>query len=147
MDQGAKAGAGYRSNGRTGERPFAQYWPFPASSCCRAVNQKNREFEVGTFGSADVAKFEVPLQRAPSNGGSSSHQMLRRRQMAPDGTASELRRLGSLANPITYDFVLAECGQLPQKALSIAVVPLTYARELPAAERMEGMRYPHKTRV
>lgn len=33
-----------------------------------------------------------------------------------------------------------------QKALSIAVVPLTYARELPAAERMERMRYPHKTR-
>lgn len=33
-----------------------------------------------------------------------------------------------------------------QKSLSIAVVPLTYARELPAAERMERMRYPHKTR-
>jgi hypothetical protein len=33
--------------------------------------------------------------------------------MAPDGTASELRGLGSLANPTTYDFVLAECGQLP----------------------------------
>jgi hypothetical protein len=33
-----------------------------------------------------------------------------------------------------------------QKALSIAVVPLAYARELPAAERMERMRYPHKTR-
>ena len=33
-----------------------------------------------------------------------------------------------------------------QKSLSIAVVPLTYARELAAAERMERMRYPHKTR-
>ncbi len=33
-----------------------------------------------------------------------------------------------------------------QKTLSIAVVPLAYARELPAAERMERMRYPHKTR-
>ena len=33
-----------------------------------------------------------------------------------------------------------------QQSLSIAVVPLTYARELPAAERMERMRYPHKTR-
>ena len=33
-----------------------------------------------------------------------------------------------------------------QKALSIAVVPLTYARELPAAEWVERMRYPHKTR-
>jgi hypothetical protein len=33
-----------------------------------------------------------------------------------------------------------------QKSLSIAVVPLTYARELPAVERMERMRYPHKTR-
>ncbi len=32
-----------------------------------------------------------------------------------------------------------------QKALSIAVVPLAYARELPAAEWMERMRYPHKT--
>ena len=33
-----------------------------------------------------------------------------------------------------------------QKALSIAVVPLPYARELPATERMKRMRYPHKTR-
>jgi hypothetical protein len=33
-----------------------------------------------------------------------------------------------------------------QKALSIAVAPLTYARELPATERMKRMRYPHKTR-
>ena len=33
-----------------------------------------------------------------------------------------------------------------QKSLSIAVVSLTHARELPAAERMERMRYPHKTR-
>src|SRR6266851_1029640 len=31
--------------------PFAQYWPFPASPCRRAVNQKGREFEVGLFGS------------------------------------------------------------------------------------------------
>jgi hypothetical protein len=33
-----------------------------------------------------------------------------------------------------------------QKALSIAVIPLTYARELSAAQRVERMRYPHKTR-
>jgi hypothetical protein len=33
-----------------------------------------------------------------------------------------------------------------QQTLSIAVVPLTYARELPAAERMERVRYPHKAR-
>ena len=33
-----------------------------------------------------------------------------------------------------------------QKALSIAVVPLAYARELPATERMKRMRYPYKTR-
>ena len=33
-----------------------------------------------------------------------------------------------------------------QKALSIAVVPLAYARELSATERMKRMRYPHKTR-
>ena len=33
-----------------------------------------------------------------------------------------------------------------QKSLSIAVVSLTHARELSAAERMERMRYPHKTR-
>ena len=33
-----------------------------------------------------------------------------------------------------------------QKSLSIAVVPLTYARELHTAERMKRMRYPHKTR-
>src|ERR1035438_7939775 len=41
--QRAKSGGGYRSNCRTGERPFAQYWPFPASPCRRAVNQKGRE--------------------------------------------------------------------------------------------------------
>lgn len=33
-----------------------------------------------------------------------------------------------------------------QKTLSIAVVPLTYASELPAAERMKRVHYPHKTR-
>src|SRR5271170_4575163 len=33
-----------------------------------------------------------------------------------------------------------------QQTLPIAVVPLTYARELLAAERMKRMRYPHKTR-
>ena len=33
-----------------------------------------------------------------------------------------------------------------QKALSIAVVPLAYARELSATERMKRMRYPYKTR-
>ena len=44
--QRAKSGGGYRSNCRTGERPFAQYWPFPASPCRRAVNQKGREFVV-----------------------------------------------------------------------------------------------------
>ena len=33
-----------------------------------------------------------------------------------------------------------------QKALSIAVMPLTYTRELPATERMERMRHPHKAR-
>src|ERR1700722_9954017 len=33
-----------------------------------------------------------------------------------------------------------------QKALSIAAVPLAYARELPATERMKRMRYPYKTR-
>jgi hypothetical protein len=33
-----------------------------------------------------------------------------------------------------------------QKALSIAVVPLTYACKLPAAERMKRMRYPDKAR-
>src|SRR4051794_31191014 len=33
-----------------------------------------------------------------------------------------------------------------QKGLSIPVVPLTYARELPARERMERMGYPYKTR-
>ena len=33
-----------------------------------------------------------------------------------------------------------------QQTLPIAVVPLTYARELLATERMKRMRYPHKTR-
>ena len=33
-----------------------------------------------------------------------------------------------------------------QKSLSIAVAPLTYARELPATEWMKRMRHPHKTR-
>ena len=50
-----------------------QYWPFPASPGHRAANQKDREFVASSFGSADVAKFEVPLRRALSNGGSSSH--------------------------------------------------------------------------
>ena len=33
-----------------------------------------------------------------------------------------------------------------QQTLPIAVVPLTYAHELLATERMKRMRYPHKTR-
>ena len=42
---------------------FPQYWPFPASPCRRAVNQKDKEFVVGLFGSANVPKFEVFLMR------------------------------------------------------------------------------------
>src|SRR5665811_2511075 len=57
-----------------------QYWPFPASPGHRAANQKDREFVASSFGSADVAKFEVPLRRALSNGGSSSHPV----EMASD---------------------------------------------------------------
>src|ERR1035438_3607629 len=34
---------------------FPQYGPFPASPCRRAVNQKDREFVVGLFGSAHMA--------------------------------------------------------------------------------------------
>src|SRR5450759_2677533 len=38
---------------------FPQYWPFPASPCRRAVNQKGREFVAGSFGSANMAEFEL----------------------------------------------------------------------------------------
>src|ERR1700680_2247601 len=41
-----------------------QYWLFPANPRCRAVNRKDREFVVGLFGSANVAKVEVTLWRA-----------------------------------------------------------------------------------
>jgi hypothetical protein len=43
--------------------PFAQYWPFPATPRQRDVNQKGKEFEVGLFGSANIARFEVALRR------------------------------------------------------------------------------------
>jgi hypothetical protein len=48
--------------------------------------------------------------------------------------------------PLWWDRANGYIIDTEQKALSIAVVPLTYAREPPAAERMERMRYLHKTR-
>ena len=48
------------SPGRLERAAFPQYWPFPASPCRRAVNQKAREFVVGLFGSpiATVTEME-----------------------------------------------------------------------------------------
>ena len=51
MGQRAKSGGGTGLIAEQERGPFAQYWPFPASPCRRAVNQKGREFEVGIFGS------------------------------------------------------------------------------------------------
>ena len=48
--------------------------------------------------------------------------------------------------PLWWDRANRHIIDTDQKALSIAVVPLAYARELPAAQRMKRMRYSHKTR-
>ena len=49
-------------------------------------------------------------------------------------------------SPLWWDRAHRHIIDTDQKALSIAVVPLANARELPAAKRMERMRYSHKTR-
>src|ERR1017187_10075181 len=41
------------SPGKLERAAFPQYWPFPASPCRRAANQKGREFVVGLCGSAN----------------------------------------------------------------------------------------------
>src|ERR1017187_8862269 len=41
------------SPGKLERAAFPQYWPFPASPCRRAVNQKDKEFVAGLFGSAN----------------------------------------------------------------------------------------------
>ena len=51
------------SPGKLERAAFPQYGPFPASPCRRAVNQKDKEFVVGLFGSAEVRKFDLTLLR------------------------------------------------------------------------------------
>ena len=53
------------SPGKLERAALPQYGPFPASPCRRSVNQKRREFVVGLFGSANMAKFEARLMRGP----------------------------------------------------------------------------------
>jgi hypothetical protein len=61
-------------------------------------------------------------------------------------TDDDLRIRRNEIRPLWRDRANGYIIDAEQKSLSIAVVPLTYARELPAAERMERMRYRHKTR-
>jgi hypothetical protein len=43
---------------------FPQHWPFPASPCRRAVNQKDKEFVVGLFGSPNRTRTQnLPVNR------------------------------------------------------------------------------------
>ena len=51
------------SPGKLERSAFPQYWPFPASPCRRAVNQKDKEFVAGLVGSANVRKFDLTLLR------------------------------------------------------------------------------------
>src|ERR1017187_1732286 len=49
------------SPGKLERAAFPQYWPFPASPCRRAVNQKDKEFVVGLFGSANRFRTQCRL--------------------------------------------------------------------------------------
>ena len=49
--------------------------------------------------------------------------------------------------PLWWDRANGYIIDTEQQSLSIAVIPLAYTRELPAAERMERMGYPHKSRA
>jgi hypothetical protein len=58
----------------------------------------------------------------------------------------ELSHLSSLPCRLRWIVARLRTRIDTEQKLSIAVMPLTYARELPAAQRMQRMRYPHKIR-
>src|ERR1035441_4026624 len=54
---------------------FPQHWPFPASPCRRAVNQKDKEFVVGLFGSANRTRTESLLVNSHFSAFCSAHRV------------------------------------------------------------------------
>ena len=73
-------------------------------------------------------------------------QQIRKAEKRTMPAHDDLRIGSNVIRPLWRDRANGYIIDAEQQTLSIAVVPLTYAWELFAAERMERMRYPHKTR-
>jgi hypothetical protein len=73
-------------------------------------------------------------------------QQIRKAEKRTMPAHDDLRIGSNVIRPLWRDRANGYIIDAEQQTLSIAVVPLTYAWELFAAERMERMRYPHKAR-